>query len=165
MNRFIEIFGFKKSFKLKTKYRTTSECLENCRDLMYKTHRLISYSSLINGEINLQEKTFELSSVGGFAQNVVFCGSVENEKGYVLMNGYIKPKLINLILFFGFKITAIYIAVDGIKFMYINRLNIESLYSSLLILMFPVTLIYFTPKLLFNMSSQFFIDSIEKKVK
>ena len=157
-------FLFRKEINLRTKYKNKSECLNNCRDINNNTYRTSLFSKEIRGEVNLENSTFRLSSIGKNASAVVFRGEIHEEEGTILMRGEIKPKLFSVFLLYGLRAIAIYTLVTGFIDLYSNRTFIGNLYDPLLILIVSCIAIYFVPQLLFYICYKSLINNINEKV-
>ena len=157
-------FKFKKKINIKTKYNNVNYCLKNCRDIKQKTYSTYSFSESISGEVELENNTFELSSVGKNARNVVFNGNVIEDKGIIYMRGEIKPRLGFSFIIYGIRVGAIYTLLSGVIDLYINRDLVINLYDPMLLLLVSFLALYFIPKLLFYLSYKSLVNNVNNKV-
>lgn len=83
----------RKAIKIKTKYMTKDDCMENCRDITRKTRLSTNYSRQISGEV-YPDGSFVLSSRAKGSSMFEFKGMIQEEDDGVYMIGDIKKKAI-----------------------------------------------------------------------
>ncbi len=95
----------RKNIVIKTKYKSKSECIEECRDIKNKTIMAMNLNRKISGSMT-PDGRFELSSRAKVAAMYEFIGYVEENSDGVFMVGDIQAKklqktliLISIVLF------------------------------------------------------------------
>lgn len=121
----------RENIEIKTKYRTKSECIENCRDVKRKTKLGTTFSRQISGEV-FPDGRFELSSRAKGSFMYEFKGIIKEEPDGVYMLGDIILKSSALKIIYTYIILGTVIA-----FVLIMTMNVVEILFGLLFATVP----------------------------